>query len=176
MQNVLMQIGLKAIATSGQYVSALRRYTQFCHACRTLCPSLDRQFCPACGNHSLVRAVVHINRDGIPRYGFSLRHIYNYRGTKYAVPMPKGGRNNQDLVLSEDSMRGPRGSIQPPPSSSSSNRRRNNNKGKGRGAKGDMFLDTVEFGVDRNGAAGGYRPPPVGYGRLNPNENRRRRK
>jgi len=60
-------------------------------------------FCPVCGSKSLKKISYTVDSDGNTFYNLP-RRKRNLRGLKYPVPYPKGGRNNQDLILRPDQM------------------------------------------------------------------------
>uniref|UniRef100_A0A7S3ABH0 Nin one binding (NOB1) Zn-ribbon-like domain-containing protein n=1 Tax=Rhodosorus marinus TaxID=101924 RepID=A0A7S3ABH0_9RHOD len=106
MQNVLLQMGLQLLSVDGQkVVKHVRRYILRCSCCRTLTRELHRQFCPDCGNHTLVRLPFSIDKKGVARVYYDPNRHPSLKGIKYPIPKPKGGRNNTDLILTEDQLR-----------------------------------------------------------------------
>ncbi|KAJ8906344.1 hypothetical protein NDN08_002837 [Rhodosorus marinus] len=106
MQNVLLQMGLELLSVDGQkVVKHIRRYILRCSCCTTLTRELHRQFCPGCGNHTLVRLPFSIDKKGVARVYYDPNRHPSLRGIKYPIPKPKGGRNNTDLILTEDQLR-----------------------------------------------------------------------
>lgn len=103
MQNVLLQMGIKLISIDGKRtIRQIRRYVLRCHACAAITRELERKFCDKCGNATLHRVAFKVNRKGVARVFINPRRRPNLRGTRYSIPMPKGGRNNKDLILRED--------------------------------------------------------------------------
>ncbi len=106
MQNVLLQSGMRVIAAAtGRSIDSLRQWMNRCHACYTLTRDMSRQFCPSCGGFTLNRIAVFANARGKVVYKWA-NHVVTQRGTRYAIPKPKGGKNNTDLKLREDVMSG----------------------------------------------------------------------
>ncbi len=66
--------------------------------------NIEKQFCDNCGSHTLIKVSVYINQNGQITYFKNPRRKPKLRGTKYAIPLPKGGRNNEDLILREDEL------------------------------------------------------------------------
>jgi RNA-binding protein NOB1 len=62
---------------------------------------MDRQFCPKCGNLSLLKASVFVDKRGIAHLRANNRPI-SKRGTKFSIPKPKGGRHGPAIILAED--------------------------------------------------------------------------
>ena len=150
-------MGLRLISVSGLSISSTRQFLQKCHACFHLTRDMTRQFCPACGLHTLIKCtlVLTTNDDGqvAARMYHGMRHL-NKRGTRYSIPRPKGGRGGGGLKLAEDVMEGfGRGGK------------------KERGGEG-LYEKGVEFGVGT--AARVRKEGVVGYGRKNPNVPARR--
>ncbi|XP_023633986.1 RNA-binding protein NOB1 [Capsella rubella] len=105
MQNVILQMGLRLLAPGGMQIRQLHRWILKCHACYTVTPEIGRIFCPKCGNGGTLRKVaVTIGQNGTIIAARKPRIIL--RGTKYSIPMPKGGRESitKNLVLREDQL------------------------------------------------------------------------
>lgn len=166
MQNLLLQMGLRLISIRGRTIKSLRSTQLKCHACdHIIINDPMRQFCPACGHHTLIRVYVTINRAGRVRYWHGTSFL-NTRGTVYSIPKPIGGREGaaKNLKLSEDVM----------PSFLHKTR-----AGKdGKLSSNELFDLGLEFGINK---AGRGHLEQFGYGRKNPNEvkhrgNNRRKK
>lgn len=105
MQNVLLQIGLRVISPNGLQVQQLHRWVLKCEACRNVTADVGRIFCPKCGNGgTLFKVSVTVGTNGVVHTG--TRRRTNIRGTKYSLPMPKGGRSGilENPVLREDQL------------------------------------------------------------------------
>lgn len=100
----MLQMGLRLLSVNGKEISGVRRWIQKCFCCGRTETDMEREFCDWCGHHTLARAVVAVKADGTVEIYENKRYIYNLRGTKYPVPLPKGGRRNKDLKFSEDVM------------------------------------------------------------------------
>jgi len=102
MQNVILQMGMKLVAPDGMRIEHLRRWVLRCHACEEITRSLTRMFCPKCGNQALQKVEHTVTRDGVEQFG--VRKKFVLRGTKYALPPPKGGRYAKKVILREDQL------------------------------------------------------------------------
>ena len=107
MQNVLLQMGLTLLSSDGTRIDRLKHWILRCYACAQLVHDLQKRFCPACGNPSLLRTSVSVNaHTGELKVHLKPNFQYRLRGTKYAIPLPKGGRQkgprSGDLILRED--------------------------------------------------------------------------
>ncbi|CAN8272875.1 unnamed protein product [Cochlearia groenlandica] len=105
MQNVILQMGLRLLAPGGMQIRQLNRWILKCHACYTVTPEIGRIFCPKCGNGGTLRKVaVTIGENGAIIAARKPR--VTLRGTKFSIPMPKGGRESitKNLVLREDQL------------------------------------------------------------------------
>ena len=78
---------------------------------------MDKKFCPKCGNKTLKRVrnlvadsfidflntlfkvSVTLNEDGSQQIHISTRRPINTKGTKYSLPAPKGGKENEKNVF-----------------------------------------------------------------------------
>lgn len=100
MQNVLVQIGLRLVTPDGQRITQLRRWAFRCSACFLVTKETGKIFCPKCGNATLERVEIMVGPEG--REVFGVRRFHRLRGSKYSLPLPKGGKNSRDPILSED--------------------------------------------------------------------------
>jgi RNA-binding protein NOB1 len=55
MQNVLLQMGIQVIGTGGKMVKAVKTFVLKCHSCFKICMDATREFCPHCGNHTMMK-------------------------------------------------------------------------------------------------------------------------
>jgi RNA-binding protein NOB1 len=154
MQNVILQMGMKLLSVDGRHViRSIRRYALRCQSCAEVTRELERKFCGRCGNASLTRVTFRVDHDGSARIFLSSRFRPRLRGTKYSIPMPRGGRNNKDLVLCEDQ-------VDPSKVRWLEKRRER------------MAVDVLDPGATYNCGAQHHplKPIVVGYGSRNPNE------
>lgn len=149
MQNVLLQMGLHLTSVDGFSIKALQRWILRCYGCRFIVKDMNKLFCPRCGNNTLHRCQYTVDDDG----NLVLQNIktkISTRGTKYSVPLPKGGRNAPNLILSESQLPSWR------PKS-----------------KANSLADTDASFLDPHGRTTA-KDVVVGYGRKNPNEPRKK--
>eukprot|EP00475_Leptophrys_vorax_P004446 TRINITY_DN1265_c0_g2_i1.p1 TRINITY_DN1265_c0_g2~~TRINITY_DN1265_c0_g2_i1.p1 ORF type:complete len:597 (-),score=178.98 TRINITY_DN1265_c0_g2_i1:118-1908(-) len=106
MQNVMAQMGLRLLAVDGRSLQRVRHWALGCFGCREICNDLSREFCPACGGHTLIRVGVNSNpRTGEIRYYWNKRRLTTARrGVKYSIPKPKAGRHASNIILREDEL------------------------------------------------------------------------
>lgn len=105
MQNVLLQMGIKVVSVDGRRViKQIRRYLLRCHGCGEIERDLERKFCHSCGLPAFHKVAFKIDKKGVARVFVNPKWKPNLRGTVYSIPMPKGGRNNKDLVLRDDQL------------------------------------------------------------------------
>jgi RNA-binding protein NOB1 len=55
MQNVLLQIGIRVVGTGGRMVRGVKTFVLKCHSCFKICMDATREFCPHCGNHTMMK-------------------------------------------------------------------------------------------------------------------------
>ena len=86
-------------------VKRVTTYVLKCEACFKTTDDMEAQFCPSCGNHTLYKVATTVAADGSVHHN-SLKRRQNLRGTKFSIPLPKGGRRgvNEDLLLREDQL------------------------------------------------------------------------
>ncbi|KIJ69972.1 hypothetical protein HYDPIDRAFT_77681 [Hydnomerulius pinastri MD-312] len=112
MQNVLLQMGLTLVGTEGRRIQKVKSWVLRCHACFKICKDNSKQFCPSCGNPTLMRASVTIASPNAsadaPVMEIHLKKNFQYkiRGSKYSIPAPKPGSAKtgpgEGLILRED--------------------------------------------------------------------------
>jgi len=100
MQNVLLQMKMNLLAVDGMVIKMTQKWILRCYTCFKLCKQIEKQFCPHCGYPTLEKVSYTIDEEGNPSYNIP-RGKRSLRGTKYPLPIPKGGRNNNDLILCE---------------------------------------------------------------------------
>ncbi|XP_046842737.1 RNA-binding protein NOB1-like [Xenia sp. Carnegie-2017] len=105
MQNVLIKMGLHVISVDGMLIREARSYVLKCYSCFKVTSQMERIFCPKCGNRTLVKISVEVDADGVTRYHVPKRNRpFNIRGKKHPLPLPKGGRHNNNPLLFEDQL------------------------------------------------------------------------
>jgi len=103
MQNVLIQMGLHVLSVEGRLIRQARSYIQKCFGCYKETHDMTRVFCASCGNKTLKKVAVSVGEDGTMKYHYPQRQRNpNIRGTKFAIPAPKGGRHVDQILLVED--------------------------------------------------------------------------
>ncbi|RVE74928.1 hypothetical protein OJAV_G00027140 [Oryzias javanicus] len=103
MQNVLIQMGLRVLSVSGMVIRQARNYILRCHACFRTTSSMEKAFCPHCGNRTLKKVAVTLNDDGTAQMHFSRNpKVLNSRGLRHSLPLPQGGKHGSNPHLVED--------------------------------------------------------------------------
>jgi len=155
MQNVMLQMGLRLISVNGLAISSVKQWVLRCHACFKVVKDMSKEFCPGCGNHTLVKMSATVTANGQTRFHGGLKKVFNKRGTKYSIPKAKGGRELKDAIFREDALpvKG--------------------RKKKESFADYDPFKDAIEFGYTSVGGPRAYQKT-VGYNQRNPNIPKRR--
>lgn len=105
MQNVLLQMGLRVISPNGLQIQQTHKWALKCEACRNVTSDVGRLFCPKCGNGgTLYKVSITVGPNGVVHTG--TRRRSNIRGTRYSIPLPKGGRQGmaENPILREDQL------------------------------------------------------------------------
>jgi len=97
-----MQMGLNLISVDGMTIKRMKTYLLQCFACNTLVKDPTKVFCPSCGNNTLKKTSVILNKKGEVVRIFSTKKPINTRGTVYSLPKPKGGKFEKQIILNED--------------------------------------------------------------------------
>jgi RNA-binding protein NOB1 len=120
MQNVALRMNLNLVAPSMARITQLKTWVLRCHGCFTVTRDMARQFCPSCGQPTLLRTSCSTDDKGTFRLHLKRNFQWNNRGNVYSVPKPvhgsahgrlhrnapgnAGGKNGwgKDLILAED--------------------------------------------------------------------------
>jgi len=102
MQNVLKQIGLNALSTDGVIIKETKTWILRCYTCFATTPKMDLKFCPKCGNSTLKRVSVTLNRDGTQQIHISTRRPLSTKGKKFSLPRQQGGKYAINPILTAD--------------------------------------------------------------------------
>jgi RNA-binding protein NOB1 len=105
MQCVALVLGLHVISPGGRRISQVKRWLLRCGTCGAETFDAEREFCPECGQHELVRYAL-VMRDGVEReLPLPARFKPSPRGKRYPIPTNRGGKGRPpELILSEDMM------------------------------------------------------------------------
>lgn len=184
-QNLLLQMRLKAVGPEGYRIRQLKNWLLRCHACYWTTQQMERRFCDRCGGPTLIRTSYRVTNDGQVHLFLKKNFQYNNRGTMAPMPLPRGkgrGSNAEPpvLLLREDQKEYER------EMKKYERQQRKEARSVGDPDAIDDRLAAV-FGAmsvkggsgSNNGAAGPNRsgliiPPVIGFGRRNPNQARRK--
>ena len=100
-QNVLMQMRLGVASLDGLRIKVLKTHMLRCHACYAYTSDMSKQFCPKCGGPTLIKTSYALDAEGKPHFYLAKNFQYRIRGTKFGIPIPKGGRQGE-MILRED--------------------------------------------------------------------------
>ncbi|CAJ0582039.1 unnamed protein product, partial [Mesorhabditis spiculigera] len=101
-QNVLLHMHLELISLSGYRIQKLQTYVLRCRACFSTTSNMMKEFCPKCGNKSLHKCAVTMDKDGKEVLHVNWNRLTNLRGLKYSMPAPKGGKHAVVEKIVED--------------------------------------------------------------------------
>ncbi|KAG2155008.1 Nin one binding Zn-ribbon like-domain-containing protein [Suillus bovinus] len=195
-QNVLLQMGLTLVGTEGKRIQKVKSWVLRCHACFKICKDNSKQFCPSCGNPTLMRASVTVaspdaSQDA-PAMQVHLKKNFQYkvRGTVYSIPAPKPGSAKtgpgEGLILREDQLEYMRAKKHADGKRDREERRmikglvdKGGEGGVSVGGWSDPdwmpgILSARSGGQGRPSHAGGDMPQ-IGYGKKNPNERKKKK-
>ena len=81
MQNVLLRMGFKVVSEKGFRIKKCSQSILRCHACFQTTSDMTKQFCPKCGNPTLLRTSISILADGTVQLHLKSDFQYKLRGT-----------------------------------------------------------------------------------------------
>ncbi|KAF7432895.1 Nin1 binding protein [Pleurotus ostreatus] len=196
MQNVILQMGLSLVGVEGKRIQRVKNWVLRCHACFKICKDSSRQFCPSCGNPTLLRASVTIAAPNAasdaPVMQVHLKSNFQYkiRGTKFSIPAPKPGSakkgTGEGLILREDQTEYVRAKQRADNKRERENRKLTKgifDKGNGAGVAAvgswmdpDWVPEILSVGTGGKGRSikGSNDMPTIGYGKKNPNQVRKK--
>lgn len=116
MENVALRMNLNLVTPTLARITRVKNWVLRCHGCFSITKDMDKQFCPSCGQATLMRASCSTDQHGNFRVHLKKNFEWNKRGNVYSVPRPVhgsangrlpkhgGGKNGwgQGLMLSED--------------------------------------------------------------------------
>ena len=73
-------MGIPILSTDGLIIKQTRKWVLECYACKQICNIPTKEFCPTCGNHTLVKLSVRVNDDGTITYYRNPNKRINTRG------------------------------------------------------------------------------------------------
>jgi len=191
MQNVLLQMGLTLVGTEGKRIQKVKTWVLRCHACFKICKDNSKQFCPSCGNPTLMRTSVTLSSPNAavdaPVIELHLKKNFQYklRGTKYSIPAPRPGSAKtgpgEGLILREDQLEYIRAKKRADGKRERAEKRmlkglvdRGGDGGVAVGSWSDPdWIPGILGGLAKGGSGGKDDMPRIGYGRKNPNERRK---
>ena len=161
-----------------------------------ICKDPSKKFCPSCGNSTLLRTSVSIcspsaSADGESKLQVHLKKNFQWRtrGTKYSIPAPKPGSSKtgagEGLILREDQTDWLRAEKRAEGRRLKEEKKLVNAISTSSGTGGvkldwmdpDWLPEMLVVGAGGKGRSNGKDGmPPVGYGRKNPNERKRRKR
>ncbi|KAJ6440104.1 20S-pre-rRNA D-site endonuclease nob1 [Purpureocillium lavendulum] len=94
MQNVALRMNLNLVAPSLARITRLKSWVLRCHGCFTITKDMNKQFCPSCGQPTLMRASCSTDERGNFRVHLKKNFQWNNRGNVYSVPKPVHGTSN----------------------------------------------------------------------------------
>lgn len=102
MQNVLKQMNLNVSALDGRLIKQLRTFILRCYTCFKTTSIMTKKFCPKCGNNTLKKVAVSLDKNGQMKIHINPKHPLTARGKKYSLPKIKGGKHPNNPVLVDD--------------------------------------------------------------------------
>lgn len=98
MQNVALRMNLNLITPNFSRITQLKTWVLRCHGCFKITKDMDKQFCPSCGQPTLLRTSCSTDDHGNFRVHLKQNFQWNNRGNVYSVPKPTHGTANGRLA------------------------------------------------------------------------------
>jgi RNA-binding protein NOB1 len=161
-------MGLNLVSIKGFRIKRISQWVKRCSCCGAIEPDVKRIFCPKCGNNTLLRVSCSSDENGDVKFFFNAKKKINLRGTKFGIPIPKGGRHEVRPILREDQLK----------SFKDGKPKKNSNNLKKRVQNKDDIWESgfsFEIGINNNKKINrnkNHKPTTFmnGYDRKNPNE------
>ncbi|KAF4595987.1 UPF0271 protein [Ophiocordyceps camponoti-floridani] len=84
-------MNLNLVHPSLARITQLKSWILRCHGCFATTKQMDRQFCPSCGQPTLLRASCSTDQHGVFTIHLKKNFQWNKRGNVYSVPKPVHG-------------------------------------------------------------------------------------
>ncbi|KAJ4251879.1 20S-pre-rRNA D-site endonuclease nob1 [Fusarium torreyae] len=97
MQNVALRMNLNLVAPSLARITHLKNWVLRCHGCFQITKDMNKQFCPSCGQNTLMRTSCSTDEHGNFKVHLKRNFQWNNRGNVYSVPKPVHGSSNGRL-------------------------------------------------------------------------------
>lgn len=98
MQNVALRMNLNLVTPNFARITQLKTWVLRCHGCFKITKDMDKQFCPSCGQPTLLRTSCSTDDKGNFRVHLKKSFQWNNRGNVYSVPKPVHGTANGRLA------------------------------------------------------------------------------
>jgi len=102
MQNVLKQLGLQVSALDGRVIKYTRTFILRCYSCFKTTTDVTKIFCRWCGNKTLKRVSVSVDKNGKQMIHINGRKPLSTKFKNQSLPAPKGGKHACNPILFED--------------------------------------------------------------------------
>jgi RNA-binding protein NOB1 len=86
MQNVMMRMGLKVMATNGMMIKKVKQFVNKCNACFNVDHAMASSFCSKCGSDFVVKVSMTVDKKGRVFFSKGARSATSLRGTKFSIP------------------------------------------------------------------------------------------
>ncbi|KAL5614526.1 hypothetical protein BROUX41_004629 [Berkeleyomyces rouxiae] len=94
MQNVALRIGLNIMSSSMHRITTVKTFILRCHGCFATTKDMAKQFCPRCGQSTLIRTTCATDANGNFKLFLKRNFQWNNRGNVYSIPKPIHGSSN----------------------------------------------------------------------------------
>ncbi|KKF94099.1 20S-pre-rRNA D-site endonuclease nob1 [Ceratocystis platani] len=94
MQNVALRIGLHIMSSSMHRITTVKTFILRCHGCFATTKDMAKQFCPRCGQPTLIRTSCTTDANGNFKLFLKRNFQWNNRGNVYSIPKPIHGSSN----------------------------------------------------------------------------------
>lgn len=98
MQNVALRMNLNLVTPSLVRIRRIKNWVLRCHGCFSVTKDMRLEFCPSCGQPTLIRASCSTDEAGNFRVHLKKGFQWNKRGNVYSVPKPVHGSASGKLT------------------------------------------------------------------------------
>merc|ERR1712043_33601 len=87
---------------SDRNIKEVRTYVHRCTGCFSIDKTASKVFCGSCGHKTMRRVPAKLNEDGTLQLFLAKNpKCLNPRGTRYTLPLPKGGKHSSNPILTD---------------------------------------------------------------------------
>jgi len=104
-----MSMKIPLLNLDGKVITNVKSYVLECFSCWEVSRDMEIRFCKNCGKETILKVTCEFKEDGSLILYRKKNKVIKTRGSRYPIPLPKGGRDIRgELILNEDGLKKPK--------------------------------------------------------------------